>query len=81
MDWINNSRLHTLFSALDDALGEESSSVSLVVVGGAAMMLGGWVERTTQDIDVIAISEQHGSTEILQSAAQFPEGIQLLLRK
>lgn len=46
--------LLTLLRALGAHLHAAATTESVVVVGGAAMSLRGWVQRTTQDVDVIA---------------------------
>lgn len=54
----------TLMSTLLDAVGAhlelDGVQVAIVVVGGAALALRGWVPRTTQDVDVIALANEFG---------------------
>ncbi len=54
----------TLMATLLDAVGShleaEGAVVSIVIVGGAALALRGWVPRTTQDVDVIALANELG---------------------
>jgi len=42
--------------ALGEILASEGEHAAVVVVGGAALIMQGFVERTTRDVDVIAIS-------------------------
>jgi len=50
----NEPALLRAIRAVGDLLGAEGESVGIVVVGGAAMMLGGLVTRVTEDVDIIA---------------------------
>lgn len=50
----------TLLDALGSHLAAARVEVSIVVVGGAALALRGWVPRTTHDVDVIALAEPGG---------------------
>jgi hypothetical protein len=49
-----------LLDAVGAHLETEGVEVALVVVGGAALALRGWVPRTTQDVDVIAQADELG---------------------
>lgn len=46
--------LHRALTALGELLAADGENVRLVAVGGAALRLHGFVERTTTDVDVIA---------------------------
>lgn len=46
----------TFLDAVGEHLAAAGAEVSIVVVGGAALALRGWVPRTTQDVDVIALA-------------------------
>lgn len=63
----------TLLAKLLDAVGAhleaEAAEVAIVVVGGAALALHGWVPRTTQDVDVIALADELGTL----APPRFPE--------
>ena len=54
MDNLDSSRLEELLSALGAYLAAEGHTSGIVVVGGSSLALLGWVDRTTQDVDVIA---------------------------
>ncbi len=48
----------TALKALGEILDSQRESVAVVVVGGAALIMQGFVARVTQDVDVIAISRE-----------------------
>lgn len=50
-----------LLETLGDHLAYAGTTVSIVVVGGAALALRGWVQRTTQDVDVLAMVDEAGA--------------------
>lgn len=54
---LDASTLDSILHALGDLLVVEGETVRLIVVGGAALSLLGLVERTTDDVDVIARAE------------------------
>ena len=51
---LDSQAVEELLSAVGAHLPEEGESAGIVVVGGSSMALRGWVERITQDVDVIA---------------------------
>jgi hypothetical protein len=51
----------TMLDAVGAHLEADDVQVSIVVVGGAALALRGWVPRTTQDVDVIALTDDLGT--------------------
>lgn len=51
----------TLLDAVGAHLETAGEQTSIVVVGGAALALRGWVSRTTRDVDAIALADQAGS--------------------
>ncbi len=65
----------TLMATLLDAVGAHleagGAAVSIVIVGGAALALRGWVPRTTQDVDVIALADRRGAL----APPRFPEAL------
>lgn len=63
------SAMATLLDAVGAHLEAEGQTVSIVVVGGAALALRGWVPRTTQDVDVIALA--HGPGQLVPP--RFPQ--------
>ena len=50
------SPLAEAVDALGEILASQGESVAVVVVGGTAMIVQGFVERATSDVDVIAIA-------------------------
>jgi len=48
-----------LFHALADQLAAHDESYTLAVVGGSALLALGLVTRTTKDVDILAIVENH----------------------
>lgn len=65
MQNLNAKTLEALFSAVGDHLQASKQTAAIVVVGGAAMSLRGWVRRSTQDVDVIAMARTSGATVTL----------------
>lgn len=57
---LRGTDLTRLFHALGDLLQAEEARVGIVLVGGAALMLQGFVARTTTDVDVIAAARAPG---------------------
>jgi hypothetical protein len=51
----------TLLEAVGAHLETAGAAASVVVVGGAALALRGWVPRTTRDVDVIALADATGT--------------------
>ncbi|HED66576.1 MAG TPA: hypothetical protein ENJ09_13600 [Planctomycetes bacterium] len=47
--------IETLLGALGDHMSAENLTASLLVVGGAALVLRGFVPRVTQDVDVLGM--------------------------
>ena len=52
----DSATMTTLLEAVGEPLAAAGAELSIVVVGGAALALRGWVPRTTQDVDVIALA-------------------------
>jgi hypothetical protein len=50
-----------MLHAVGDRLALDGTSASIVVLGGAAMNLHGYVERPTRDVDVLARADDDGS--------------------
>jgi hypothetical protein len=60
-----------LLSALGEQLAARSERFELVVIGGSALLALGLVERTTKDVDIVAIR----SGGDLESADPLPDGL------
>ena len=54
MDDLDASALEELLAAVGEHLAAMHATAAIVVVGGGALSIMGWVDRTTNDIDVIA---------------------------
>jgi hypothetical protein len=57
---IHTSFLRELLSAVGEQLRLRNERLSVLVVGGAALCLRGWVLRTTRDVDVLAVVDEQG---------------------
>jgi hypothetical protein len=60
-----------LLGALSEQLQAASLNFDLVVIGGSALLARGLVERTTRDVDVVALAGSDG----LLSAVELPAGL------
>lgn len=78
LDW---NLLNELFSAVGEHLRAAEASVSIVVVGGASLSAGGWVERVTKDVDVIAREVGSGDTTRLVPPEPFPPALEDAIRR
>jgi Nucleotidyltransferase of unknown function (DUF6036) len=54
-DIARSDRVRELLGALSEQLAAHGQHYELIVVGGSALLAQGLVERTTQDIDVVAL--------------------------
>lgn len=70
-DPLDRDATERLLTALGDLLDAREERCSIVVVGGVALAFGGFVERTTFDVDVIAVSNDEGTSA--DSAVPLPE--------
>lgn len=57
MDSLGASALTRLLHALGERLALTDDRAELVVIGGAALTILGFVDRTTRDVDVVALLE------------------------
>lgn len=72
-DEFDSEQLDELFSALGDVLTAAGVEVSILVVGGAALTLAGWIPpRATQDVDVLARVDRKPTTSALQPPDTLP---------
>jgi hypothetical protein len=72
MDHLHADMLAEVLDAVGQHLQEAGENAAVLVVGGSALMARGWVDRTTQDVDVIARAHPEGSAWRLVPAAPFP---------
>ncbi len=71
MSDITRDRAEDLFRALGEQLADRGERYELVVVGGSALLALGLVERTTKDVDIIALRSDAG----LDNADPLPPGL------
>lgn len=62
---IGSTQLRDLLSAVGELLEEKGETASIVVVGGASLNLAGFVNRATDDVDVIARAEGNGESTLI----------------
>jgi hypothetical protein len=60
-----------LLQALGEQLGARGERYELVVIGGSALLALGLVERTTKDVDIVALRSGDG----LEGANPLPDGL------
>jgi hypothetical protein len=71
MDDPREPSIVTAVKALGEILASQGERAAIVIVGGAALIIQGLVERATRDIDIIAISHDVGESE--RKAIEPPE--------
>ena len=72
MSDITPDRAEELLRALGEQLAARGERYELVVIGGSALLALGLVERTTKDVDIVALR----SGDALEGADPLPEGLQ-----
>ena len=72
MSNITSDTADLFLGALGEQLGARQERFELVVIGGSALLALGLVERTTKDVDIVALR----SDEDLDYAKPLPEGLQ-----
>jgi len=60
---LSRERAHDLLVALDEQLAATGDRFELVVIGGSALNALGLADRTTKDIDVVALRTDEGLAE------------------
>lgn len=75
MDDLDSSALEELLAAVGEHLAAARSSAAIVVVGGGALSVMGWVDRTTDDIDVIARAREEGGRRVIGPPEPLPEAL------
>lgn len=63
MDNLDSSAFEELLHAVGEHLEAVGEAAAIVVVGGSALAMMGWIDRTTDDVDVIARAAGPGSGE------------------
>ena len=79
MHEIDDEIAESLFRALGERLGASGSDFRIVVVGGVALLLGGFVRRVTKDVDVIALVDP--GSDRLESSQPLPEPLRAAVRR
>lgn len=72
MSDITSDKADLLLSALGEQLAARGERFELVVIGGSALLALGLIERTTRDIDIVALR----AGEDLEVAKPLPAGLQ-----
>ena len=72
---LDTGRIRSALRAVGELLAAEGERIRIVVVGGAAMNLRGWVHRTTSDVDVIARANPEDTSLRLIEPEPFPEAL------
>jgi len=73
MDDLDASALEELLGAVGEHLAAAGESAAIVVVGGGALSVMGWVERTTNDIDVIARASRQEGRWVVRPPEPLPD--------
>ena len=68
---MTSASVEDALAALGDLLSADGAQASVVVVGGAALIVLGYIDRVTQDVDVIA-SRSDGGTLV---PPDLPDGV------
>lgn len=78
----DKKQLDELFSALGDVLTSAGVEVSILVVGGAALTLAGWIPpRATQDVDVLARVDKKSAGTVLEPPDTLPKAFHEATRR
>lgn len=67
--------IEELFRAVGDQLASAGATATIVVVGGASLLLHGWVERVTRDVDIIALARKQGEEYTLTPPDPLPPAL------
>ncbi len=78
---LSRQDIDRLLTAVGEQLAASGASASIVVVGGAALSVAGYVSRTTRDIDIIARLEQTEDGQELVNAEPLPAVLIEAIRK
>jgi len=75
MDDLDSGALEELLAALGEHLAAAGEAAAIVVVGGGALSLRGWVDGTTNDIDVIARARTEDGRRVIDPPEPLPAGL------
>lgn len=73
MDHLSHEFLEELLLALGEHLEAAGQEAAIVVVGGSALSVRGWVDRVTNDVDVIARAVEQDGQRVLISPQPLPK--------
>lgn len=73
MDYLDSSALEELLMAVGEHLAAADETVAIVVVGGGALSIMGWVDRTTNDVDVIARARREEGRWVMGPPEPLPD--------
>lgn len=73
MAYLDSSALEELLMAVGEHLAAAGESVAIVVVGGGALSIMGWVDRTTNDVDVIARARREEGRWVMGPPEPLPD--------
>ncbi len=62
---LNSNDIGRALGAVGELLEANDARFSIVVIGGAALNLLGIVERTTRDVDIVAVTREPGELAVL----------------
>lgn len=72
MGMLSSEFLEEVFLAVGEHLEAAHQTAAIVVVGGSALSVRGWVDRVTKDVDVIAQAAEKDGRRILTPAQPLP---------
>ncbi len=78
-----STQIEKALQAVGELLAAEGHTIGIVIVGGAALNLLGIVQRTTRDIDVIALADPTDANRqaLLQPPDQLPDWLQRAIQE
>lgn len=77
---LDDQALRSHLTALGDHLQDGGVHLSILVVGGAALAMRGWVQRTTEDVDVLALVDGAGALSPPELPSELKEGVRRVAR-
>ena len=75
MDNLDAAALEELLAATGEHLAAAGAGAAIVVVGGGALSVMGWVDRTTNDIDVIARARREAGGWVVGPPEPLPDSL------
>lgn len=78
---MNDSIPEEALRAVGELLEFEGHSIAIVVLGGSAMILLGFVSRTTKDVDVVALAAASSGKTILRRPEPLPHPLARAIKR